>query len=278
MNLFIVLLTVNTVITTLHIFWYSYWYFFKRKMLVDSKHIVLISWLFVCFCCSIISSISYYIDSSSLIFYIIFQTLMFSVIPTFNFVFKPIFYALLHKGERDDGLENVFKRHGGSSVKVFISKISNAFAMGVTGYGKVIIIGRDLKENLGEDDLKSILFHELGHHKYHHLLKIYFYTLIISFLAAILSVLSEYFFEEYVYEVVLVGLNGFLYGLLMYYSLAFQKRMEYQADLYAVSVVGSKSYENALIRLNEYKNGRLEKKSITHPTLSQRIKNIHENN
>lgn len=266
---------------TITAFFYVGYYFLlpklrKRKVALDSKKIILLSWLFSTLLISIIVIIKHYINNNSLIFKIFIQTLMFSIIPTFNFVIKPYFLSFFNKKKRDLSLEkNLYPID--NRIKVYNSEITNAFALGVAGFGKVIVIGDELKKSLDEVSLKGILFHEYAHHKFKHVNKIYSYTFIVSFVISVIIILTQHYFKSHVHMSIIVMLNGALYGLLIYYSLGLQKKMEYEADKYAASKIGNNKYVDTLKTLNKIKNGSLEKKSATHPTLDQRIVKIYEN-
>jgi Zn-dependent protease with chaperone function len=223
----------------------------------------------------IIIVIKHYVDSNTLLVRITIQTLFFSILPTFGFVIKPYLFSYFHKKQRDLSLEKLLLTVD-KKINIFTSEVTNAFALGITGSGKIIILGNELKKYLDEDSLRGILYHEIGHHKNDHLYKMYLYTFIVSFVSSVFITITQHFFRDYVHMSIIVTLNGTFYGVLGYYALIFQKKMEFQADAYAVSIVGSEKYITALKKLNEIKDGQMNKKSTTHPTLSERINHINE--
>ena len=269
------------VLATTIFFYITYYLIFpkiRKKLIVfDSNNIIFLSWLFTTLLLSLIVTIKHYIDNNSLIFKILIQTIVFSIIPTFNFVIKPYLFSLFNKKSRDLNLEKILI-NSDENTKVYISEIANAFALGVAGFGKIVIIGNELINSMNKINLKGILFHELAHHKYKHVKKIYLFTFIVSFLISSILILTQHYFRPYVHISIIVTLNGALYGLLMYYSMSFQKKMEYEADKFAADKIGTSEYINTLKKLNDIKNGSLEKKSLTHPTLGERIEHLNKTN
>ncbi len=278
MSLYLKIIIVFVTTVLFYTFYYLIFPKFRKRLIVfDSNNIVFISWVFTTILLSIIVTIKHYSESDTLIFKILIQTIVFSIIPTFNFVIKPYLFSFFNKKNRDKSLEKILPK-GDKNTRIYISEVTNAFALGVAGYGKIIIIGKELINSMNNINIKGILFHELAHHKFKHVRKIYSLTFIVSFVISSILILTQHYFRPYVHISIIVTLNGALYGLLMYYSMSFQKKMEYNADKFAADNVGTNDYIDTLNTLNQIKNGSLEKKSLTHPTLTERIEHLNKSN
>tara|TARA_R110002124_G_scaffold286062_2_gene465811 strand:- start:161 stop:997 length:837 start_codon:yes stop_codon:yes gene_type:complete len=274
MSIYLQILTVFFITIVLHIFYLIIIpKIRKKKLLFESYNTIFIGWLFSFLLISLIVVFKHYVDNDTMLFNIFIQTFILFVIPTFNFVIKPYLLSIRFSKKRDLNLEKILEKRN-RRIKVYSSEITNAFAMGVTGFGKIIIIGNSLKQFLETKNIEGIILHEYAHHKYKHLHRLYLYTFIVSFLVSSILILANHYLREYIHPAMIVGFCGALYGLFIYYITGFQKKMEYEADSYAAKEIGSNLYIQTLKKLNDIKNGSLEKKSITHPLLSERIKNL----
>lgn len=279
MLLYLKILIVFVTTVSFYVFYYLIFPKFRKTLLVfDSNNIIFLSWLFTTVLLSTIVTLKHYAgNNSTLLFKILIQTIVFSIIPTFNFVVKPYLFTVFNKKWRDLNLEKILPNED-KNTRVYTSEVANAFALGIAGFGKIIIVGNELINSMNKINLKGILFHELAHHKYKHVKKVYLLTFIVSFLISSVLVLTQYYFRQYVHISIIVALNGALYGLLIYYSMGFQKKMEFEADKFAASEIGINEYISTLYRLNNIKNGSLEGKSLTHPTLTERVEYLNEIN
>lgn len=74
-----------------------------------------------------------------------------------------------------------------------------------------------------------------------------------------------------------IALQGGVWGgLLVVTSQLVQRKLEYQADLFAAKMVGKRAYAQTLTRLNELTGGGLEKKAINYPSLRKRIQHVQQ--
>ena len=92
------------------------------------------------------------------------------------------------------------------------------------------------------------------------------------------TIIDTYHYTDTVMEPIVVALTGLIYGVLAFILIPyiFQRRLEYQADSFAVRKVGAESYVKTLEKLNEITENKMIKGSPTHPSLKKRIKNAYE--
>jgi STE24 endopeptidase len=168
---------------------------------------------------------------------------------------------------------------------------SNAY---FTGLGKVkrIVLFDTLIRSLGEEELVTILGHEIGHEKRRHTLKMLFLSLVGSLLGFwILSLLLTCtpFFQAFglegpAYHTVLV-LFWFCSGPFTFFltplGSLLSRKYEYEADRFAVSATNdAEHFKNALLTLHRENLSNLTPHPLysfyhySHPTLLERIKAI----
>ncbi len=134
-------------------------------------------------------------------------------------------------------VENVFQFNMSKNTK----KANAAF----TGLGKSkrILLGDTLLENFSNDEIETVIAHELGHYKYKHIIKNIaintFFSFITFFLLAVLYKISLSWFGfsqiTQVAALPLLVLWGMLIGLIQTpISAAISRKYEYEADDYAV--------------------------------------------
>ncbi len=171
------------------------------------------------------------------------------------------------------------------------SRHSNAF---FTGFGRLrkIVLFDTLMEQLSETELEAVLAHEIGHYKKGHIPKtlalfaggalVGFYVL--AFLAS-----ETWFYQGFGFRpgslVPALLLFGMLSGLATFWvspvSHAWSRRNEYEADAYAIRVMGErKSLIGALRKLNQKNLSNLTPHPLysefyySHPTLLERERSI----
>lgn len=204
-----------------------------------------------------------------------------SVAPTYNYLIEPIYKYKLSNGSQSNTTKYDFLILNNEDKIRFIesdSEIINAFATGIIPYSKTIILGKGIINLLNEKELKTIIFHEYGHLKMNHLLKLYIVNLITNALFIILFIQFKDFLNSTDYAVLYVG--GFwslATGVYLLISSFFHKKFEKEADLFSAKVCGKKPLISTLRKLNYHTNGKMSNKSLTHPTLEQRINNIKYN-
>lgn len=92
-----------------------------------------------------------------------------SVVPlVVIYVFGPMRYLL--KSENyifNEEFKQITKNHFNKPLNVITlkSKIANAYATGILPFSKTIILNTGLDDKLTDDEIISLLYHEMGHHK-----------------------------------------------------------------------------------------------------------------
>lgn len=162
--------------------------------------------------------------------------------------------------------------------KVVDKPIVNAFSTGILPFSKIILIGKPLVENLSDDELYSIILHEVGHLKKRHLIKLYGVILLVSLVNYFLLYGMLQFLQglnNTVLELIIVGaVAGFTGFMLWFVPGKFQYRMEYEADAFAAKENGVDNMSQALKHLDQLSDFNVTKGGISHPTLIKRLENI----
>ena len=217
-------------------------------------------------------------NNSVIVFFILF---IFSSIPLlYNYIIAPI---LRYSYSRDIKYTNSFdylKDKYNFKVRICIieSKIVNAFAIGILPFSQTVLISSEIVNKFEKKQLESILFHEIGHIKLNHLVKLLF----IQLLFLIPSFCNIYFILPLIIDLkiqaIFVALNGAIFiGLLpLLVQSFFQKRFEFEADSFSTKVMQDDSMSKALYSLNQEVDGAMDKFSFTHPTLQNRINNVNK--
>jgi len=172
-------------------------------------------------------------------------------------------------------IEKLIQDEMNYSVKIRIvnTDLINAFATGVLPFSKIILIGKPLLNNLNENELKAVVAHELGHTKKHHL----FYLMIIMIIIQIniMLIYNHTILPYFLLHKLGWLARGITFGLLIVLANEiigfFQRKMELDADKFAAEIVGKNNIRDALEKLNKITNGKLQVKSISHPTLEVRL-------
>ena len=67
---------------------------------------------------------------------------------------------------KNEEIESFLRNEGYSyRIRIIKGKIENAFATGVFPFTKTILIGEPLCEKMTNNELKGVVFHEIGHLK-----------------------------------------------------------------------------------------------------------------
>lgn len=200
-----------------------------------------------------------------------------SLLPTYYFAILPTIYLFLNNDfVRDPSIEELVDNK--YKIRIIKKNIINAYATGIFPFSKIILIGEPLVKGMNVDELRSVIYHEIGHLKLNHI-KILF---LVNIILTIGWVAFNFFFlqnilpDNYPYtKYIKVFCIGATFGLLIYYIPSFLLyKFEYAADLYSARHTSKESIINALKKLNELSDGEMEKGNITHPSLDKRIKNI----
>jgi STE24 endopeptidase len=187
---------------------------------------------------------------------------------------------------RDAGLkvQNVFKFDMSKNTK----KANAAF----TGLGKTkrILLGDTLLENYTDDEIETVIAHELGHYKKKHIVKNIFIGTVSSFLTFFLIAqlhrisLSWFGFNTItqISSLPLLALWGALIGLAQTpVSNFISRKFEYEADRYAIeSTKKQEAFINTLEKLTEQNLGDKEPHPFvewffySHPSIKNRVEAI----
>lgn len=231
--------------------------------------------------CFLSISFFFIITSIGLVDNFIFTILMYfiagCVVFAPHFIINPFFD--IKNASKTDILKFELSNYISSPVRIFVydNHKVNAYATGVIRNHQSILIHRDLLYG-SQDLLRSIVFHELGHLKNNHLLRLYMlsaFSYMMSMLLVFFSNKTFFPFFDSLGEVNTINIIvvGATIGLTQFYlPRIFQKKMEHEADLFAANIVGVDSYEKALFDLDKLSNGRVSKGAVTHPNLEDRIK------
>ncbi|MRT92706.1 M48 family metallopeptidase [Ancylomarina sp. 16SWW S1-10-2] len=204
--------------------------------------------------------------------------LMASIISSYWFIINPLKYLFKAKKYfRDNELEDEIKSEGYNYKILFTDQfVSNALATGIIPFHKIIIVGKNLKEKLTKAQLKAIIYHEIGHHKRKHILKLFFVNIILQtiFFVMFSEILKLHISVVYL-EGLLVALAGAIGGLLFWFvpnKVSFY--FEYHADEYSASHYDRSAIIDSLTKLDEITEGKFTKGNSNHPSLEKRINNI----
>lgn len=207
-----------------------------------------------------------------------------ALINSYYFLIVPL-RALSQKKKylKNEEIESFLRNEGYSyRIRIIKGKIENAFATGVFPFTKTILIGEPLCEKMTDNELKGIVFHEIGHLKLGHLYKMFFLNMVSSIILVFLysfstDIIEKQHYRDTIMEPVIVALVGGIYGVIAFILIPyfFQRRLEYQADAFAVRKVGAEQYVQTLEKLNEITENKMMKGSVTHPSLKNRIKNAY---
>jgi Zn-dependent protease with chaperone function len=196
------------------------------------------------------------------------------------YVFGPIRYLFKSKNYNfNQEYKKITKEHFKKPLNVIIlnSEIANAYATGVLPFSRTIILNTGLDNKLTNDEITSLLYHEIGHHKKNHMLKLFLVNIVWSFCT--ISFFNYAIFplrnEIAVFPLILSGYYGLVVtGGLLFIGGAFQKRFEYEADKFAVQNNKGPELETALTILHNTSKVPHNQWTLNYPSLNQRIARI----
>ena len=181
-------------------------------------------------------------------------------------------------------IENVYKFDMSKNTKK-----ANAAFTGI-GRSKRIILGDTLLDNFSDDEIETVIAHEMGHYKKKHIIKgIMFSTASSFFTFFIIAKLYETTLHifgfsslEQVAAIPLLFLWAMIVGLILTpLGNIFSRKHEYEADEYAIEVTGKPdSFISTLEKLTEQNLGDktphpfVEWFFYSHPSISKRINAI----
>ena len=128
-------------------------------------------------------------------------------------------------------------------LKTKSSKLANAWVAGITTKWRSVFLTDYLLEHLTHDEIETVFAHELGHIKHHHLLKQVAWIVLGFGGQLILAHLSLLLFSfltgipSWLYWLLFVGVHfGVIFLLVLLGLMRFWRRMEFEADAYAVQL------------------------------------------
>lgn len=166
------------------------------------------------------------------------------------------------------------------------TKKANAAFTGI-GKSKRILLGDTLLDNYSEDQIETVIAHELGHYKYKHITKNIILGTVTSFLTLyLLSVLysasAGWFGFTLITDIAaipLISLWAMVIGVVQTPIMsAISRRYEYEADRYAITTTGkSEAFKETLQKLNQQNLGDKDPHPLvewffySHPSIKKRI-------
>lgn len=236
-------------------------------------------------------------DSKSLLLVIVFAGTPI-LLATFPFLVAMVWQTKkLEDTELKDSVQKIVEHHKLRifSVRIWTTsrQIINAVVAGVFPYFRLILISDGLVNNFTTPQIAAIIRHEAGHIRRHHLLLRMFFVLLPLFIF-LLSDWLGYHPEQTGNKIMTsTGLSESLalpimtlaYGGYLFLSLAWLSRqMEFDADQYAVTQHANadteensickqavEDMESALLRFAELMPSQVDRKSLWHPTIRQRL-------
>jgi STE24 endopeptidase len=223
----------------------------------------------------------------------LFMTMFYSqiIVPLFNK------QTPLAEGELRNEIEKFANKSGFNLTNIFVidgskrSTKANAYFTGL-GAKKRIVLYDTLMDKMTTDEIVAVLAHEVGHYKHKHTL--------INFLLSIPSTLLLFFAFGYILQsdafaqavggkVASFHLNALVFSILYSpFSLlldlgtnVLSRKFEYQADAFAAKYGYAPQLESGLKKLTASSLGNLMPHPLyvffhySHPTLYQRINNLH---
>jgi hypothetical protein len=216
--------------------------------------------------------------STNELYSILASVFLIALVPTYAFVISPLSFLFLNKKYTSDIHLNqlIVNEKLSYKIRVIDANVINAYATGVLPFTKTILIGKPLITSLSEVELKSIIYHEIGHLHKKHLSKLYFVSILVVVFSYFIFVLrSNFQFSNELLNIASIGLIGAIMGFLIWIIPGkIQYQFEYEADLFSCRKNGRKNLIDALEKLDTLSNGEVSKGGISHPTLSKRIQNL----
>jgi STE24 endopeptidase len=194
----------------------------------------------------------------------IFNLIMLAVYPSF---IAPLFnkFSPLHDEQLKTRIESLLTKCGFKSQGLFVMDGSTRSSHGnayFTGFGasKRVVFFDTLLARLNTDEIESVLAHELGHFKHHHVIKRIIMLFSVSFLG--LALLGWLMQQPWFYTGLGVQ-NASNYMALMLFLLvspvflfllrpamaSYSRKNEFEADAYAAKQASAKDLVSALVKL-----------------------------
>lgn len=219
----------------------------------------------------------------------------------FPILILPIFYKLtpIENEELKERITSLAQRAGINVENIYkfdMSKNTKKANAAFTGLGKTkrIILGDTLMDNYSDDEIETVIAHELGHYKKKHIIKNILIGTLSSFLT--LFVIAQLYQASLswadfgnitkIAALPLLALWSMLIGVIQTpLGNILSRRFEYQADEYAVNETGKQDvFIGTLEKLNEQNLGDKEPHPFvewffySHPSIKNRIHAIEKLN
>jgi len=200
-----------------------------------------------------------------------------AILPTYSFFIEPFMILKSAQGRvlsLSDLITSIAKEE---DIKIIETNadVLNAYASGILPYSRTIIVGKKVRDTLSTPELQSIIYHELGHLKRNHLLKLYLINLLVIAIGALSFAFLRKFIVESETPLLWVGLHGaFSAALLIAATSIAQRRFEYEADLYSAHRTKNAQIISALKKIDVISGGKVSGKSLNYPTLQEREANV----
>ena len=152
----------------------------------------------------------------------------------------------------------------------------NAMAMGFSKTFRVVIISEDLLLGLNPIEIQAVIGHELGHLRYHHMLKYLVLLITMSICAMVLVHSSAVLWLDFIpsqYETMvqlLLHLGCILLGIRFLFGLV-SRACERQADLHGAEVASFPAMQSALQKVALLSGQDLDTPNWRHHSIAQRI-------
>lgn len=209
----------------------------------------------------------------------------------------PLFYKItpLENDELKERIETLASQTGLKLKSIFkfnMSKNTKKANAAFTGLGKTkrILLGDTLLDSYSNDEIETVIAHEMGHYKYKHILKNIIFGTVSSFLTLYLisvlySVSLEWFGFYDISQIAalpLLSLWAMVIGIIQTpLSSSISRKYEYEADEYAIRMSEKpEAFKRTLEKLNEQNLGDKEPHPFvewffySHPSVKKRIARI----
>ncbi|HPY75075.1 MAG TPA: M48 family metallopeptidase [Planctomycetota bacterium] len=224
--------------------------------------------------CPVLSLAIYFIENIGSYWWIYVWLLFFSYGLLISFIYPifiaPIFnkFTPLEEGSLRTRLESLVKKANFPLKNVFVmdaskrSVHSNAYFAGL-GKTKRLVLYDSMLKDFSEEELETVVAHEIGHYKKHHILKSLllsqFSSFIFFFLAGLIlhdQRLYDIFFVQnqstYMGLLSLSIISGIISSYLSPLTNFFSWKYETEADVYALELTGNKEpFKTMLFKLEE---------------------------
>jgi Zn-dependent protease with chaperone function len=196
------------------------------------------------------------------------------LVPWLSIMVKPTLVASTDYDSLQEWLDQLMLRYGNRPIPVRVQDgtLYNAFVLWKPGR-PLLVVGRQLLTRLSEQESRAVLAHEAAH-----LVRKDTVVLVWFGLVAALSMAPATHFVAWPLmaggqPVVGAGLVGLLNGGLAAITGFYMRRMEFRTDQLAVEMMGGRweALAAALEKLAELKRVPLERKTLTHPSVRDRI-------